>query len=76
MLFGMRIEPRIRLREGDTEGKNSLTITVDDRQAAQKLNSIDYQFYQLFRDRYQSLRKDFYYLSDYDRFFKRIGGIP
>ncbi len=76
MLFGMRIEPRVRLREGDADSKNALITTPADEQAAQDRNATDYKLYQSFHDRYLTLKKDFYQLSDYDRFFKRVGGMP
>lgn len=76
MLFGMRIEPKNRLRETDPEAKNSLVVSHEDQQAARNLNELDYRLYEAFQERYAGLKKEFFQLSDYDRFFKRIGGLP
>lgn len=74
--LGMRINPQIKIRQNS--GQRSLEIKSEEKllSLAVNLNREDYAIYNYFDKLLADVSADFYYLSDYDRIFKVLEGMP
>lgn len=75
LLFGMRITPSIKEREGDPKRLALTDLTPAQTREVEEMNYLDYGIFRFFLNHYMALRQESFALSDYDRFFKIMNGV-
>jgi hypothetical protein len=76
MLLGMRINPRLRLRERAADAGAEPAISAEDRRRAEALNQRDFALFHHFQQLHQALQPEFYAAHDFNRFIRETNGLP